>query len=82
MEPMTSRPIWPHHATAQHLIDGPALATALGIPRGTFRRWATQTGLTRRGTDTQRRALYHIGEALRHAEHHGLTCTPTSSREH
>jgi hypothetical protein len=79
---MQNRRIWPHDATAAHLIDGPALAIALGMPRGTFRRWAAATGLRRHGTDTNRRALYHLGEALRHAESHGVTCTRLPTREH
>lgn len=64
----TTRRLWSHEASAAHLVDGPALAEHLGMPRGTFRRWARQTGLPRRGTDARGRALYHLGEALRHAE--------------
>jgi hypothetical protein len=68
MGAVTSRRLWTHEASAVHLVDGPALAEHLGIPRGTFRRWAATTGLLRRGTDARGRALYHLGEALRLAE--------------
>jgi hypothetical protein len=70
----TQRRLWVHEASAAHLVDGPALAEHLGMPRGTFRRWAAQTGLPRRGTDDRGRALYDVGEALRHAERHGRGC--------
>jgi len=51
------------------LLDGPALAHALGVTPALVRKWAQRGKLTRRGTDQRGRALYDYSEALRvHAE--------------
>ena len=51
------------------LLDGPALAHALGVDPALVRKWAQRGKLTRKGTDGRGRALYDYAEALKvHAE--------------
>ena len=51
------------------LLDGPALAHALGVSPDLVRKWAQRGKLTRKGTDGRGRALYDYAEALKvHAE--------------
>lgn len=45
------------------LLDGPAIAAALGLHPGTVRNWASQGRLARRGR-AGRRVLYDLDEAI------------------
>ncbi len=47
------------------LLDGPALAHALGVSAALVRKWAQRGKLTRKGTDQRGRALYDYAEALK-----------------
>jgi DNA-binding transcriptional MerR regulator len=47
------------------LLDGPAVAAALGVKPGLVRRWAHRGLLTRRGSDARRRTLYDLADAFR-----------------
>ncbi len=47
------------------LLDGPALAHALGVSADLIRKWAQRGKLTRKGTDGRGRALYDYAEALK-----------------
>lgn len=44
------------------VLDGPAIARALGVHPGSIRRWASAGEITRRGTDARGRALYDLDE--------------------
>jgi hypothetical protein len=56
----------------RRLVDGPALAEFLQVPRSTVRAWAFRGKIHRVGFDDDGRALYDVDEALRHAEKSGL----------
>jgi hypothetical protein len=47
------------------LLDGPAVACALGIKPELIRQWARRGKLTRRGADDHGRTLYDLAEAYR-----------------
>lgn len=44
------------------ILDGPAIAHALGLHPGTIRNWASAGLLQRRGMDTHGRTLYDVDE--------------------
>ncbi len=46
------------------LLDGPALAVALGVTPELIRQWATRGKLTRQGTDQHGRTMYDYTQAL------------------
>jgi hypothetical protein len=47
------------------LLDGPAIALALGIRPGVIRIWAVRGKLKRHGRDHRGRALFDLSEAYR-----------------
>jgi len=47
------------------LIDGPALAQALGVSPALIRKWASRGKLRRRGQDARGRVLYDLAEGYR-----------------
>jgi hypothetical protein len=54
------------------LIDGPALAQALGVSAALIRKWASRGKLNRQGQDDRGRALYDLAEGYRvRAQMHG-----------
>jgi hypothetical protein len=44
------------------LLDGPAIAAALGLNPGTIRNWATAGEIDRRGHDEMGRTLYDLDQ--------------------
>lgn len=44
------------------ILDGPAIARALGLHPGTIRNWASAGVLPRRGVDARGRTLYDLDE--------------------
>jgi hypothetical protein len=47
------------------LLDGPAVAAALGVKPGVVRIWAHRGLLARQGTDARGRTLYSLVDAFR-----------------
>jgi DNA-binding transcriptional MerR regulator len=59
------------------LLDGPAVAAALGVKPGLVRQWANRQLIVRMGRDRRGRTLYALADAFRlQAELHARRRVP------